>query len=217
MKKNWAILSISLLAICACSSVLIVAYVIISNPFYTPPATLVYSPPLILQTPAVAILDFPPTLTPTPTLITLSISTAVTYKGDCLTYVDYVSKTGSLGKSWADTMRDLGSLLERVGKTPDLLSDPSWQAKVEIDLTKIETVAYQFQAFKAPRGLLKVDAQLKGAASEALAITSDIRDGINNMNTTALNDVTTHINNLDAYMNKATDELKTASKDNACP
>ena len=217
MKKNWAILSISLLAICACSSVLLLAYVIIATPLSLPIPTQAYTEPLILDTPAVAIVDSPPTFTPTPTLIPLSKSTAVTYKGDCLTYLDYVSKTGNLGKNWADAMHDLGSLMEQVGKTSDLLSNPSWQAKVEIDLTKIETVAYQFQALKAPRGLLKVDAQLKSAASEALYITQDIRDGLNNENITALNNVTTHIDNFNADLKKATAELKIASKDNTCP
>ena len=216
MNKKLAVLTISILAICACSSVLLLVFVVTSGPtFFAAPAptdTLIILP----QTPAVAVLEVPPTFTPLPTLIPISKSTSVPVTGNCLTPVEYASKVENLGKGWEAALNDFAGLMDKAGSDANLISDPSWQAQVEIDLTKIDTVAYQVQALNAPRGLKAVDTQLKAAASEALSFSSDVRNGIHTMDSASLTKAVTHMNNFNDIMKKATAEIQKASTDDTC-
>jgi hypothetical protein len=74
----------------------------------------------------------------------------------------------------------------------------------------------QLQALKAPRGLLKVDAQYKLAAAELLAFTGDVRDAIQKQDIDALGNSNPHMNNFENYLDKANNATKAAKFDDTC-
>jgi hypothetical protein len=88
---------------------------------------------------------------------------------------------------------------------------------MEIDLVKFDKAAGQLQALKAPRGLLKVDAQFKLAAAELLAFTSAVRDAIHKQDIEALRNSKPHMDNFENYLNKGSSAINAAKLDDTCP
>jgi hypothetical protein len=209
MKKSWAIVSISILAICACASVGLLAYVVISTSMPVTASTDFQPTPII----SVSLPTFapPPTLTPTPTLAPPAL-----VDEKCLTSLDYVNKVTVILAGWDETAPEFAALMDKAGADPNIVSDPSWQNHVEIDLAKFDKVATQLEALKAPHGLQKVDIQIKAASSEVHSFARDMRDGIHNLDATAVNNSVTHLKNFNKYMDKATQEIKVAPQDDTC-
>ena len=210
MKKNTAIIITSLLGICAISSVALLAYIMISPSSFFPVTSSIQSTPMALVDQSKS--APPPTLTPTPTLVP---AVQTSGKG-CLTSLDYLSKIEIIAGGWEEFTPDFIDLMDKVDKNPNLTSDPSWQQRMEIDLVKFDKSAGQLQALKAPRGLLKVDAQYKLAAAELLSFTSDVRDAIHKQDIDALSISNPHMDNFKNYMDKATNATKAAKYDDTC-
>ena len=211
MKKETAIILISILGICAISSVALMMYVIIS------PSSVIPAPSSIQSTPMPVVDLFtslpPPTITPTPTLVAAVQTSA---KG-CLTSLDYVGKIEIVAGSWEEFAPDFIDQMDKADKNPNLISDPSWQQRMEIDMVKFDKAAGQLQALKAPRGLLKVDAQFKLAAAELLVFTSAVRDAIQKQDIVALRNSKPHMDNFENYWNKGSSAIKAAKYDDICP
>ena len=154
----------------------------------------------------------PPTFTSTPTLVPAAQASG---KG-CLTSLDYLSKIEIIAGGWEEFTPDFSDLMDKVDKNPNLISDTTWQQRMEIDQVKFDKFAGQLQALKAPRGLLKVDAQYKLAAAELLAFTSDMRDAVHKQNIDALRISNPHMENFKNYMDKANSATKAAKYDDTC-
>ena len=211
MKNNTAIIIISLLGICAISSVALLGYVMISLSSFFPTTYSIQSTPMALinQSKSAA----PPTFTSTPTLVPAAQASG---KG-CLTSLDYLSKIEIIAGGWEEFTPDFSDQMDKADKNPNLISDPSWQQRMEIDMVKFDKSAGQLQALKAPRGLLKVDAQYKLAAAELLAFTSDVRDAIKKQDIDALGNSNPHMDNFENYLNKGSSAIKGAKDDDTCP
>ena len=211
MKKETAIILISLLGICAISSVALLIYVMISPSSIIPATSSIQSTPMAVVYLSTSVP--PPTFTPTPTLVPAVQTSA---KG-CLTSLDYLGKIEIVAGSWEEFTPDFIDQMDKVDKNPNLISDPSWQQRMEIDMVKFDKSAGQLQALKAPRGLLKVDAQYKLAAAELLAFTSAVRDAIQKQDIDALKNSNPHMDNFENYMDKANNATKAAKYDDTCP
>jgi len=211
MNKNTATIIISLLGICAISSVALLVYVMISAPPSFPAtSSFIQSTPIALVDQSQSVPQ--PTFTATPTLVA-----AVQTNGKgCLTSLDYLNKIELIAGGWEEFTPDFIDLMDKVNKNPNLISDPSWQPRMEIDLAKFDKSAGQLQALKAPRGLLKVDAQYKLAAAELLAFTSDAREAIQKQDIDALKISNPHMDNFKNYMDKANSAIKAAKYDDTC-
>ena len=155
----------------------------------------------------------PPTFTPTPTLVPAVQTSA---KG-CLTSLDYLSKIEIIAGSWEEFTPDFSDQMDKADKNPNLISDQSWQQRMEIDMVKFDKSASQLEALKAPRGLLKVDAQYKLAVAELLAFTSAVRDAIQKQDIDALRNSNPHMDNFVKFMDKANSATKAAKYDDTCP
>ena len=210
MKNNTGIIIISLLGICAISSVALLVYVLMSPSSFFPATSSIQSTPIALVDQPKTVP--PPTFTPTPTLVPAAQASG---KG-CLSSLDYLSKIEIIAGSWEEFTPDFIDLMDKADKNPTLISDASWQQRMEIDLVKFDKSAGQLQALKAPRGLLKVDAQYKLAAAELLAFTSDMRDAIHKQNIDALRISNPHMENFKNYMDKANSAIKAAKYDDTC-
>ena len=211
MKKETAIVLISLLGICAISSVALLVYVMISPSSIIPATSSIQSTPMAVVYLSTSVP--PPTFTPTPTLVPAVQTSA---KG-CLTSLDYLGKIEIVAGSWEEFTPDFIDQMDKVDKNPNLISDPSWQQRMEIDMVKFDKSAGQLQALKAPRGLLKVDAQYKLAAAELLAFTSAVRDAIQKQDIDALKNSNPHMDNFENYMDKANNATKAAKYADTCP
>lgn len=211
MKKETAIVLISLLGICAISSVALLVYVMISPSSIIPATSSIQSTPMAVVYLSTSVP--PPTFTPTPTLVPAVQTSA---KG-CLTSLDYLGKIEIVAGSWEEFTPDFIDQMDKVDKNPNRISDPSWQQRMEIDMVKFDKSAGQLQALKAPRGLLKVDAQYKLAAAELLAFTSAVRDAIQKQDIDALKNSNPHMDNFENYMDKANNATKAAKYDDTCP
>ena len=86
MKKETAIILISLMGICAISSVAVLVYVMISPSSFIPATSSIQSTPMAVVYLSTSVP--PPTFTPTPTLVPAVQTSA---KG-CLTSLDYLGK-----------------------------------------------------------------------------------------------------------------------------
>ena len=210
MKKETAIILISSLGICAISSVALLIYVIISPSSIIPVTSSIQTTPM-----AVVYLSTsapPPTHTPTPTLVP-AVQTST--KG-CLTSLDYLGKIEIIAGSWEEFTPDFTDQMDKVDKNPNLISDLSWQQRMEIDMAKFDKSAGQLQALKSPRGLLKVDAQYKLAAVELFAFTSAVRDAIHKQDIDALKNSNPHMDKFVSFMDKANNATKAAKYDDTC-
>jgi hypothetical protein len=227
MKKTWALIGISLLAICACSSVALLIYVITASPIS--PTTLSNQQPTFI----VAAYDPPtlapvPTVTPTPTLMPVSNPTTLAYVGptaisysSCLTAAEYKSRVGDIMNGFEAALTDFANYTDKAGKNSDIILDPSWQASVENDLKKLDELSYRAQALKPPRGFQSIDQQLKLATSESLAFTKDTRDGIYNLDVSSINKAIDHMHSMENYVGVMTDMVKKMPakdmNDDTCP
>jgi hypothetical protein len=78
-------------------------------------------------------------------------------------------------------------------------------------------VAYQVRALRPPKGYLGADSQLKLAADEALAFTSEMRQGMETKSPTTIKSATTHMQVFESHIISATGLIKTATLDDTCP
>ena len=135
----------------------------------------------------------------------------------CLTTTEYENEVVKLSSTYIPIIKDFTNMLSQAQGNRSLLSDSFWQTQVETDLTKIDQFAYAAQALKPPEGLKSSDDQLKLASIELLAATSDVRDGIHNLNSTSFSNASTHMFNFTNYINKATKEVQASTRNDACP
>jgi hypothetical protein len=81
----------------------------------------------------------------------------------------------------------------------------------------MDQLAYQINALKPPAGWTKTDFDLKQAATESLAMDSDIRDGLDNGSVPALDSAMTHQQTFTDYLNAALVEVNAYSPNDTCP
>lgn len=119
MKKDTAIVVISLLGICAISSVALLVYVMISPSSFFPAPSSTQATPMAKVDLSTSVP--PPTFTPTPTLV----SAVQTSGKGCLTSLDYLGKIEIIAGGWEEFTPDFIDLMDKVDKNPNLISDPS--------------------------------------------------------------------------------------------